>query len=90
MNKKEFIDAIALRRGMTKVDAAIAVNAFCDTIKELMLEDGVKVCLNGFGSFVPTEKPAHNARNPKNGEPCSVPATKSFRFTKSKTNRVIV
>jgi len=50
MNKTEFINAVAEKSGLSKVDAKKAVEAFVETVSS-ELKEGGKVALLGFGSF---------------------------------------
>ena len=50
MNKTELTAAVAEKAGLSKVDAAKAVSAFCDTI-EAALAKGESVQIIGFGTF---------------------------------------
>ena len=59
MNKTEFINAVAEKSGLSKVDAKKAVEAFVETVSS-ELKEGGKVALLGFGSFsVPEKSPVH-------------------------------
>lgn len=79
MNKTEFINAVSVKSGLSKVDAKKAVDAFVETVSE-ELESGGKVALLGFGSFSITEKSARKGVNPKTKEPIDIPARKSVKF----------
>ena len=46
--------------------------------------DGDKITLKGFGSFSRKAMAARTARNPKTGEPISVPARSVLKFKASK------
>ena len=48
MNKTEFINAVAEKSGLSKVDAKKAVEAFVETVSS-ELKEGGKVALLGFG-----------------------------------------
>ena len=64
MNKTEFINAVAEKSGLSKVDAKKAVEAFVETVSS-ELKEGGKVALLGFGSFSVAEKSARKGVNPK-------------------------
>ena len=51
MNKTELIDVTALKSGLSRTDAAKAVNAMLETVTE-RLQAGEAVQILGFGSFV--------------------------------------
>lgn len=79
MNKTEFINAVAEKSGLSKVDAKKAVEAFVETVSSELKEDG-KVALLGFGSFSVAEKAARKGVNPKTKQPIEIPARKSVKF----------
>ena len=79
MNKTEFINAVAEKSGLSKVDAKKAVEAFVETVSS-ELKEGGKVALLGFGSFSVAEKAARKGVNPKNKQTIESPARKSVKF----------
>lgn len=79
MNKTEFINAVAEKSGLSKVDAKKAVEAFVETVSS-ELKEGGKVALLGFGSFSVAEKSARIGVNPKTKQPIEIPARKSVKF----------
>ena len=79
MNKTEFINALAEKSGLSKVDAKKAVEAFVETVSS-ELKEGGKVALLGFGSFSVAEKSARKGVNPKTKQPIEIPARKSVKF----------
>ena len=79
MNKTEFINAVAEKSGLSKVDAKKAGEAFVETVSS-ELKEGGKVALLGFGSFSVAEKSARKGVNPKTKQPIEIPARKSVKF----------
>lgn len=79
MNKTEFINAVAEKSGLSKVDAKKTVEAFVETVSS-ELKEGGKVALLGFGSFSVAEKSARKGVNPKTKQPIEIPARKSVKF----------
>ena len=79
MNKTEFINAVAEKSGLSKVDAKKSVEAFVETVSS-ELKEGGKVALLGFGSFSVAEKSARKGVNPKTKQPIEIPARKSVKF----------
>lgn len=79
MNKTEFINAVAEKSDLSKVDAKKAVEAFVETVSS-ELKEGGKVALLGFGSFSVAEKSARKGVNPKTKQPIEIPARKSVKF----------
>ena len=84
MNKTELIDAIAAQAGLTKTDAAKALDAFVDTVVETVAA-GDSVSLVGFGSFKSAERAAREGKNPKTGEKLAIAATTVPKFSAGAT-----
>ena len=79
MNKTEFINAVAEKSGLSKVDAKKAVEAFVETVSS-ELKEGGKVALLVFVSLSVAEKSARKGVNPKTKQPIEIPARKSVKF----------
>ncbi len=79
MNKKELIDKVAAKAGMTKKQAGEAVEAVLEAIVEA-LKSGEEVRLVGFGTFRVVEMKAREGRNPQTGEKIKIPARKVVKF----------
>ena len=77
--KAELVAAIAEKAGLNKTQAKDALEAFLDSVTA-SLKAGQEVRLVGFGSFLPVERAAGTARNPRTGETVSRPASKPARF----------
>ncbi len=75
MNKAELIQAVADYADIPKSVAARAVDGVIQAIKE-NLKRGEPVTLVGFGTFDVRERAAREGRNPRTGEPITIPATK--------------
>ena len=80
MNKSEFIDAIAAKVGMPKVQVAKMVDAFTETVIETVAKEG-DVRLIGFGTFSVSERAARTGRNPQTGATIKIAASKAPKFT---------
>ena len=65
MNKGDLIDKIVDKTGLKKADAATALDATLDSIKDA-LKEGEKVTLVGFCSFSTSYTAARNGINPQN------------------------
>ena len=83
MNKGDLTSSVASAAGISKAQAADAVNAVFDSIKST-LADGGTVSIAGFGSFVVRDRKARTGRNPKTGEPLQIPASKAAAFKAGK------
>lgn len=80
MTKSEFVDQVADRAGLSKKDAADAVDAVLDTI-ENTLSRGSEVTFSGFGKFSVSHRSAREGRNPATGERIHIRASKVPKFT---------
>lgn len=83
MNKAELIDTVANKAGLSKTDAANAVDAVFSSITGT-LANGNSVTLVGFGTFAVTDRAARTGRNPRTGEAITIPASKSSKFKAGK------
>lgn len=79
MTKAELVAAIADKAGLNRDQAKKALDAFTDAVVEA-LKNGDDVRLVGFGTFLPVERAAGTARNPRTGEQVPRPASKTARF----------
>ena len=80
MTKQEFVDQVADRAGLSKKDAADAVDAFLDTVEDA-LKRGSEVTFSGFGKFSVSDRSAREGRNPATGERIQIAASRVPRFT---------
>lgn len=83
MNKKELLQALSQKTGMTNQDAKKAVEAFTEIMSDTLVSGG-KIQLVGFGSFETLSRGARTARNPRTGEPVEVPASRTPVFKAGK------
>jgi DNA-binding protein HU-beta len=79
MTKAELVSAIAEKSGLNKTQAKEALEAFIGCVKTSM-KAGVEVRIVGFGNFVPVDRRAGVARNPRTGEQVKRLASKTVRF----------
>ena len=82
MNKNDLINAVA-ETGLTKVDAAAAVDAVFGAIVG-SLKSGDDVRLVDFGTFSVKHRPASEGRNPRTGEKLQIPAANVVKFKAGK------
>ena len=75
MNKSEFVVSVAEKSGLDKKQAAAAVDAFIETVKD-SVKNGEKVSFIGFGSFDLKERPEREGKNPRTGELMKIAASK--------------
>ena len=83
MNKTQLVTEIATNAGLTKKDAAKALDAFTDIIQK-ELKKGNKISLMGFGSWEVKKRKARSGVNPKTGEKIKIPARKVPKFNAGK------
>jgi len=83
MTKAELIDKVAATAGLSKADAAKALDSTLNAIKA-SLKKGQKVTLVGFGTFSVIKRKARKGRNPRTGEVITIPAAKTPKFTSGK------
>ena len=79
MNKNELISSIASETGLTKTDAAKAVDAFVSSISSA-LKSGDEVRLVGFGTFDVKTRAARTGLNPRTKETIQIPEAKVPSF----------
>ena len=79
MNKKELIEAVAEKAGMSRAQAARAVDATLASVAEALSKDE-KVRLLGFGTFETKVRPARQGRNPRTGETLEIAESKNVGF----------
>lgn len=79
MNKTELIDKIAEGSGLTKTDSKKALEAAVSAIQAALVA-GDKVSLVGFGTFIVSERPAHEGINPATKEKIQIAAKKLVKF----------
>ena len=84
MTKAELVDAIATKSNLTKASAERSLNAFLESVKEVLASDG-KLALTGFGTFAVESRKARKGRNPRTGEEITIPAAKVIKFRPGKT-----
>ena len=73
MTKQNLVNYIAEEAGLTKADAARALDAFMNGIVKGLKDEG-KVTLTGFCTFAKQHKEARQWRNPRTGEAVTIPA----------------
>ncbi|MBL8460927.1 MAG: HU family DNA-binding protein [Thauera sp.] len=83
MNKQELVASIAEKAGMTKADAARALDVTVAAVTEALRQDET-VTLVGFGSFYVGERAARTGRNPRTGKNIKIKAAKVPKFRAGK------
>ena len=81
VTKQEFVDRVADKSGLSKRDAAEAVDAFLQTIPDVLRGRG-EVVFTGFGKFSAQPRAARQGVNPRNpSEKVQIPATTVPKFS---------
>ena len=83
MNKNDLVAAVSGSAGLSKADAAKAVDSVFDSITN-SLKGGNDVRLVGFGTFSVANRKASEGRNPRTGEKIKIPASRQPKFKAGK------
>ena len=83
MNKQELIAKVAEKAGLTKTQAAAALDAAMESVMEA-LKAGDEVRLVGFGTFMVSHRAARKQKIPGTGEVREIPAMNVPRFKPGK------
>ena len=83
MNKNDLVAAIAGNSGLSKADAAKAVDGMVDAITH-SLKSGTEVRLVGFGTFSISRRSATTGRNPRTGATIQIAASNQPKFKAGK------
>lgn len=83
MNKNDLVASVAQSAGLSKADAARAVEATFAAITNSLMKRG-EVRLVGFGTFSVSSRAASEGRNPRTGERIFIPASKQPKFKAGK------
>lgn len=83
MNKQDLISKIAQDTGITKSNAAAAVDSFIEGITK-SLKKGQPITFVGFGTFKTAQRKARTARNPQTGASIKIPKRRVVRFSAGK------
>ncbi len=83
MNKNELVATVASSTGLSKSDAAKAVDGVFSAITN-SLQGRQEVRLVGFGTFSVAHRKATQGRNPRTGERIQIPASNQPKFKAGK------
>lgn len=83
MNKNELVASVSESSGLSKTDAAKAVDGVFDAISST-LQGGDAVRLVGFGTFSVSKRAATTGRNPRTGETIQIAASNQPKFKAGK------
>ena len=80
VSKSEFVDLVSSKSGLTKRDAARAVDAFLESVEETLV-NGDSVTFTGFGKFSPQQRNERQGVNPRTGERVTIAAATVPKFS---------
>ena len=83
MNKNDLVAEVANSVGLSKADAARAVDSVFEAITK-SLSGGTEVRLIGFGTFSVARRKATQGRNPRTGATIQIPASNQPKFKAGK------
>jgi len=84
MTKKELVSMVAERNGIPKKTVEMTLEALSEVMVEALLQ-GEKISFLGLGSFSVLRRASRKGRNPRTGEPLTIPERKVIKFRPSKT-----
>ncbi|MDR0496080.1 MAG: HU family DNA-binding protein [Treponema sp.] len=85
MTKAELVKALKEKAGLsTLAQAEAAYKSLFDLISGAIKKEG-GLLIAGFGSFKVVQRKARKGRNPQTGKEIKIPASKTVKFTVSKT-----
>ncbi len=79
MNRAELVEVVARSLGNSKAAADRAIGAVLGGIQRGLKKEQ-KVTLVGFGTFLVRKRKPREGRNPRNGQPIRIPASKTVAF----------
>ena len=89
MTKADLVNDVSNAAELTKKDAERLVEIVFESIID-SLNRGEKIELRGFGSFRVRERGARRGRNPKTGDPVSIPAKRVPYFKPGKELKELI
>ncbi len=89
MTKKEIVKEISEELGLTQLKTKEIVQKTFDAIVKTLLREG-RIELRNFGVFEVRRTPPRRARNPRTGEPVSVPSRNVVSFQPGKEMTALV
>ncbi len=79
MTKSELVAKMAETGGIARSVAEKALNGFISTVAEALAQND-KITLVGFGTFDVASRAQREGRNPRTGQPITIPSSKAVRF----------
>lgn len=82
--KQDLVTAMTMATGITKDQASSALNATIRSIADTLIKGG-RADIHGLGVFATVQHKAKKGRNPKTGEPITIPEKKRVKFRPAKS-----
>lgn len=82
--KQDLITTMTMATGITKDQANSALNATIRSIADTLIKGG-RADIHGLGVFATVQHKAKKGRNPKTGEPITIPEKKRVKFRPAKS-----
>ncbi len=79
MTKADLVSKMAASSGIAKSVAEKALNSLIVAVSDALAQKE-KITLVGFGTFDVSERAAREGRNPRTGQPITIPSSKAVRF----------
>lgn len=89
MTKAELVSILSRSASGSRASADRALGAFVAGVRE-SLRQGRPVTISGFGTFVVARRQARRGRNPRDGSPITIPASRVPRFRASRALKLSV
>ena len=89
MTKKELVERVAKKVGLTRKSSEQAVNSIFAIIRESMVK-GDKVVITGFGTFKVRKRATRAGRNPQTGSSIKIAGHKLPGFTAGKALKRLI
>jgi DNA-binding protein HU-beta len=89
MNRQELVTKISKDVGISKTNAAAALDSFFDSVTR-SLKKGSAITFVGFGTFKTAQRKARTGRNPQTGEAVKIPKRRVVRFTAGKALKTAI
>jgi DNA-binding protein HU-beta len=83
MTKADLVAKIADKAGLTKANAERSLNAFLESVEQVLIKEK-KLTLTGFGTFVVEKRKQRTGRNPRTGAVITIPASRVVKFRPGK------
>lgn len=82
MTKKELVSLVSKETDISAKQTTEVLDSFFDVFMKNVSKDRIHLPI---GTFTVSHRKARTGRNPQNGKPIKIPASKSLKFKVSKT-----